>query len=67
MDRRVSVRSHLVVLFAVLTLALPWTVWGQAQNGTITGTVTDNAGVVPGAMVVATEASTGVSHSAPSN
>jgi hypothetical protein len=67
MDRRVSVRSHLVVPFAVLVFALPWTVFGQAQNGTITGTVTDNSGVVPGAMVVATEASNGVSHSAPSN
>ena len=44
MDRRVSVRSHLVVLFALLVFALPWTVFGQAQNGTITGTITDNSG-----------------------
>jgi hypothetical protein len=44
------------------------TAFAQGQgNGILTGTVADNAGVVPGATVTATDAATGLVRSSPSN
>jgi len=51
-------------LFCVLLLASVW-LFGQAESGTISGTITDNSGaVVPGATVTVVSTNTGASRSA---
>src|SRR2546425_1721496 len=63
--RRTWTRAVVVVL---LCLAGAGTAFAQGQgNGILTATVVDNAGVVPGATVTATDAATGLIRSAPSN
>jgi len=58
-----AVRSRagaVISIFAMLCLAFAMNAFAQgAGNSTITGTVVDNAGVVPGATVTLTAAATG--------
>src|SRR5580704_5900533 len=57
-----------VVVVAVLSLLLCVSVFGQAVNATLLGTVTDLTGaVVPNAKVTATETSTNVSRTGQTN
>jgi len=57
-----------VCLFALVFLASTTTASAQGQgNGILTGTVADNAGVVPGATITATDSATGLVRSSPSN
>ena len=52
----------------VICLAFAVNAFAQgAGNSTVTGTVVDNAGVVPGASVTLTEAATGVVRTTPTN
>jgi Carboxypeptidase regulatory-like domain len=57
-----------VCLFALVFLASTTTASAQGQgNGILTGTIADNAGVVPGATITATDSTTGLVRSSPSN
>ncbi len=68
MDGRLSIGARLLAfVFALIVLAGASDAFAQGQSGILTGTVTDNDGVVPGAMVVATDPATGLSRSAESN
>ncbi len=69
MDGRLRVGVPLLgcTLLAIF-LAGAVTAFAQGQgNGIFTGTIADSDGVVPGAMVTATDASTGLVRSAPAN
>ena len=68
MDGRLITRARQFASVVLILLAASATAFAQGQgNGILTGTVADNGGVVPGAMVIATEAATGLIRSAPSN
>jgi Carboxypeptidase regulatory-like domain len=68
MSGRVSIGSRLYIcVLALLVLAGAANAFAQGQNGIITGTVTDNDGVIPGATVTATDPATGLERSAISN
>ena len=54
-------------LVAVVVLAGATPAFAQGQSGILTGTITDNAGVVPGATIVAIDPTTGLSRSAVSS
>ena len=54
-------------LIVLITLTCATPVFAQGQNGILTGIVADGDGVVPGAMVVATDPATGLVRSAVSN
>ena len=57
-----------VFVFLLLLFAVPMAIWGQADLGTITGTVTDSSGaVIPAANVTVTQVGTGVQFTAVSN
>jgi Carboxypeptidase regulatory-like domain len=64
---RSGTRLFACVLAVLLFVAGATGAFAQGQNGIFTGTVTDNDGVVPGAMVVATDPATGLARSAISN
>jgi hypothetical protein len=57
----------IVCLFAVVVLADASQASAQGQNGILTGTVADSGGIVPGAMAVATDPTTGLVQSAVTN
>ena len=61
--------SRLALLLAVLFMAAPSLLWGQANaTGTITGQIVDQSGgVIPGAEVTITDASTGTYRTQPTN
>ena len=69
MDATRSLRSRLLACLLVLIVAAAGAtrVAAQGQNATLTGTVTDNAGVIPGAMVSVTDPTTGLARTAESN
>ncbi|MPZ20795.1 MAG: hypothetical protein GEV06_23230 [Luteitalea sp.] len=68
MNRRTGIGARLFACVLPLILAGAANVFAQGQgNGILTGTIADNDGVVPGAIVIATDASTGLTRSAPSN
>ncbi len=53
---------------AALCAALAVSVWGQAVNGTLLGTITDASGaIVPNANVIATDVNTGISRNTTAN
>ena len=54
-------------LLVLIALTCATNAFAQGQNGILTGIVTDGDSVVPGVMVVATDAATGVVRSAVSN
>ena len=66
-----ATRSHWCKLLALLlTLFLTFAstnAFAQGQNAILTGTITDNAGVIPGANVVAADPTTGLTRTAVSN
>lgn len=60
-------RTVLILIACVLFMSAT-TMFGQAVNGTLLGTLTDASGaVVPGAQVTITEVATGIAHSTQSN
>jgi hypothetical protein len=70
--KAIALKSALLTLFVcvcALTLLLgAATAFAQGQgNGVFTGTITDNAGVIPGATITATELTTGVVRTISSN
>ncbi len=67
MDGIRSLVLNAFILFLMICLAGAPRAFAQGQNAVLTGTVTDNAGVVPGATVVATDPTTGLVRSAESN
>ncbi len=69
MDARRSLGDRLFACVLVLiVLGAAATAFAQGQgNGIFTGTIADNDGVVPGAMVIATAAATGLVQSATAN
>src|SRR5713101_1140181 len=69
MPRRTRWRPGVITsVFAMLSLAFAVNAFAQgAGNSTITGTVVDNTGVVPGALVTLTEAATNVVRTNPTN
>jgi len=68
MDGSLRPLRRFVCLFALVFLASTTTASAQGQgNGILTGTVADNAGVVPGATITATDSATGLVRSSPSN
>lgn len=59
-------KGQLIRLFVALTvaLALPVSLWGQVDAGSLTGTVTDSSGAaIPGGTVTLTNTGSGVSNS----
>jgi hypothetical protein len=64
--RRIGVR-FIALLVALVILPGAIDALAQGQNGILTGTVADNDGVVPGAMVIATDPTTGLVRSAESS
>ena len=69
MDVRGSLRARLFSCAIVMVLALTGasTAFAQVTTGSITGTVVDNVGVVPGATVTVTNASVGITRTAVTN
>ena len=70
MDGRMSVGARLLACASVLILlagAVNAFAQGAMGNGTLTGTVVDNVGVVPGATVTATQVDTNVARTATTN
>src|SRR3989442_15375688 len=69
MPRRTRWRPGVITsVFAMLCLAFAVNAFAQgAGNSTVTGTVVDNTGVVPGATVTLTQAATGLVHTNASN
>jgi hypothetical protein len=69
MDRRQSIGARLSAsLLVLIALTCATSAFAQGQgNGTFTGTVSDNDGVVPGATVTATDPSTGLIRSIQTN
>ena len=69
MDATRSLRLRLLasLLVWIVAAAGATSAAAQGQNATLTGTVTDNAGIIPGATVVATDPATGLTRSAESN
>jgi hypothetical protein len=63
---RVGARLYACVFMSIFLACANAFAQGQG-NGILTGTVTDSTGVVPGAMVTATDPNTGFVRSAPSN
>ena len=60
MNKSLKLISLTALFLAVAALFIPDYAWGQAQNGSISGVVTDASGaVVPGAQVVVTSTTTG--------
>jgi len=60
--------ARAIVFFALICLAFAPNAFAQgAGNSTVTGTVVDNTGVVPGAVVTLTEVATKVVRTIPSN
>jgi len=56
------------LVFALLLVSMPFCIYAQSSNGSISGVVTDaNGGVLPGVSVSATNAATGASRSTVSN
>ena len=59
---------RLLVLVCLLLLMVPFNVFGQSSNGSISGTATDSTGaVLPGITVTATNLATGVARTSVSN
>src|SRR5689334_25221556 len=70
MDGRMSVGARLLACVSVLILlagAASAFAQGTSGSGTLTGTVVDNVGVVPGATVTVTYVDTNVSRSTTTN
>ena len=69
MDRSQAIGARLFpCLLVVLALIGATSAFAQGQgNGTFTGTVTDNDGVLPGATVTVTDPSTGLIRSIQTN
>ena len=67
MDRIRSLVPTAFVCLLIIGLAFAPRAFAQGQNATLTGTVTDNSGVIPGATVVVTDPATGLSRSTMSN
>jgi hypothetical protein len=60
MKKSLKLISLMALFLTVAALFIPGYAWGQAQNGSISGVVTDASGaVVPGAEVVVTSTATG--------
>jgi len=62
-------RSFVLAISAWVAIVLTGTTsaFAQGQNATLTGTITDNAGVIPGATVTVTDPATGLTRSGESN
>ena len=69
MDGRLSIGARIVVCAsALILLAGAANAFAQGQgNATLTGTIADNVGVVPGATVTATQGTTGLVRTGTSN
>src|SRR5207245_5078986 len=68
MDGNLRPLRRFVCLFALVFRASTTTASAQGQgNGILTGTGADNAGVVRGATITATDSATGLVRSSPSN
>src|SRR5262245_1224868 len=70
MTARVRIGAQLFAVLSVVILlagAVPAFAQGGQGNGTLTGTVVDNVGVVPGASVTVTYVDTNVSRSTTTN
>ena len=67
MDGTRSFVLSVFICVLMICLAGAPSAFAQGQNAILTGTVTDNAGIVPGATVVATDPTTGLTRSAESN
>src|SRR5689334_22229032 len=65
--KRCSTRQLSVLLVILLAGAADVLAQGAQGNGTLTGTVVDNVGVIPGATVTATQVDTNVARSTTTN